>query len=131
VIRSGFEPETYCLEGSCSIQLSYRTNFKRGQNKGKIFVETKQKSRHLAGFFYYALVGFFLSLAALSFFSHFLLHSFGSLSLHLSLHDVVQHSTGQVGSCKLLAFIVAADNEAAINNKIIFFMICCLMILKK
>ena len=22
VIRSGFEPETYCLEGSCSIQLS-------------------------------------------------------------------------------------------------------------
>jgi hypothetical protein len=25
VIRSGFEPETYCLEGSCSIQLSYRT----------------------------------------------------------------------------------------------------------
>ena len=25
VIRSGFEPETYCLEGSCSIQLSYQT----------------------------------------------------------------------------------------------------------
>ena len=23
VIPSGFEPETYCLEGSCSIQLSY------------------------------------------------------------------------------------------------------------
>jgi hypothetical protein len=23
VIQSGFEPETYCLEGSCSIQLSY------------------------------------------------------------------------------------------------------------
>ncbi|MEN9928328.1 MAG: hypothetical protein RLZZ231_249, partial [Bacteroidota bacterium] len=25
VIPSGFEPETYCLEGSCSIQLSYET----------------------------------------------------------------------------------------------------------
>ena len=25
VIPSGFEPETYCLEGSCSIQLSYWT----------------------------------------------------------------------------------------------------------
>lgn len=25
VIRSGFEPETDCLEGSCSIQLSYLT----------------------------------------------------------------------------------------------------------
>ena len=25
VIQSGFEPETYCLEGSCSIQLSYWT----------------------------------------------------------------------------------------------------------
>ncbi len=32
VIRSGFEPETYCLEGSCSIQLSYRTIFFRGAN---------------------------------------------------------------------------------------------------
>jgi hypothetical protein len=27
VIRIGFEPMTYCLEGSCSIQLSYRTGF--------------------------------------------------------------------------------------------------------
>ena len=26
VIRSGLEPETYCLEGSCSIQLSYQTD---------------------------------------------------------------------------------------------------------
>ena len=26
VIRIGFEPMTYCLEGSCSIQLSYRTS---------------------------------------------------------------------------------------------------------
>ena len=25
VIRLGLEPKTYCLEGSCSIQLSYRT----------------------------------------------------------------------------------------------------------
>ena len=29
VIQSGFEPETYCLEGSCSIQLSYWTLNKR------------------------------------------------------------------------------------------------------
>ena len=27
VIRIGFEPMTYCLEGSCSIQLSYRTEW--------------------------------------------------------------------------------------------------------
>gem|GEM_PF-6557441 len=27
VIRIGLEPMTYCLEGSCSIQLSYRTLF--------------------------------------------------------------------------------------------------------
>ena len=26
VIPSGLEPETYCLEGSCSIQLSYGTD---------------------------------------------------------------------------------------------------------
>jgi hypothetical protein len=26
VIRIGFKPMTYCLEGSCSIQLSYRTS---------------------------------------------------------------------------------------------------------
>ena len=25
VIRTGFKPVTYCLEGNCSIQLSYRT----------------------------------------------------------------------------------------------------------
>lgn len=31
VIPSGLEPETCCLEGSCSIQLSYRTKWKRNQ----------------------------------------------------------------------------------------------------
>ena len=32
VIRAGFEPATYCLEGSCSIQLSYRTKWRRGRD---------------------------------------------------------------------------------------------------
>ena len=34
VIRRGFEPLTVCLEGRCSIQLSYRTRLllKRGQS---------------------------------------------------------------------------------------------------
>jgi hypothetical protein len=27
VIPFGFEPKTYCLEGSCSIQLSYGTKY--------------------------------------------------------------------------------------------------------
>jgi hypothetical protein len=31
VIPFGFEPKTYCLEGSCSIQLSYGTEKKTGQ----------------------------------------------------------------------------------------------------
>jgi hypothetical protein len=35
VIRIGFEPMTYCLEGSCSIQLSYRTFFRGGKIKEK------------------------------------------------------------------------------------------------
>ena len=30
VIPFGFEPKTYCLEGSCSIQLSYGTKIKKG-----------------------------------------------------------------------------------------------------
>ena len=29
VIPLGFEPKTYCLEGSCSIQLSYETVARR------------------------------------------------------------------------------------------------------
>ncbi len=36
MIPEGFEPSTYCLEGSCSIQLSYGTNisfFKKTQKK--------------------------------------------------------------------------------------------------
>jgi hypothetical protein len=39
VIPEGFEPSTYCLEGSCSIQLSYGTIwFKKGDPKSP-FVE--------------------------------------------------------------------------------------------
>ena len=30
VIWLGLEPKTYCLEGSCSIQLSYGTDLKKG-----------------------------------------------------------------------------------------------------
>ncbi|MFM1893133.1 MAG: hypothetical protein RIQ90_299 [Bacteroidota bacterium] len=30
MIPFGFEPKTYCLEGSCSIQLSYGTKIKKG-----------------------------------------------------------------------------------------------------
>ena len=33
VIPFGFEPKTYCLEGSCSIQLSYGTGIKRKKFK--------------------------------------------------------------------------------------------------
>jgi hypothetical protein len=32
VIPFGFEPKTYCLEGSCSIQLSYGTSVFRRAN---------------------------------------------------------------------------------------------------
>ena len=37
VIRRGFEPRTDCLEGSCSIQLSYRTIIFAGANIGNFF----------------------------------------------------------------------------------------------
>ena len=47
VIRLGLEPKTYCLEGSCSIQLSYRTSldvfdlsFEKSAAKLVIFSET-------------------------------------------------------------------------------------------
>ena len=41
VIPSGLEPETYCLEGSCSIQLSYQTDlFAFAGAKVDIFSET-------------------------------------------------------------------------------------------
>jgi hypothetical protein len=33
VIRIGFKPMTYCLEGSCSIQLSYRTNLQKNERR--------------------------------------------------------------------------------------------------
>ena len=38
MIRLGLEPKTYCLEGSCSIQLSYRTGLFAGAKVG-IFCE--------------------------------------------------------------------------------------------
>ena len=47
VIRLGLEPKTYCLEGSCSIQLSYRTGLvaydillRKSAAKVDIFSET-------------------------------------------------------------------------------------------
>ena len=47
VIRLGLEPKTYCLEGSCSIQLSYRTSLvvydillRKSAAKVDIFSET-------------------------------------------------------------------------------------------
>lgn len=43
VIRSGFEPETDCLEGSCSIQLSYLTKISKSACKGKTFLLNKKQ----------------------------------------------------------------------------------------
>ena len=43
VIPSGFEPEAYCLEGSCSIQLSYGTDLFDD------FHEIACKGRHFFG----------------------------------------------------------------------------------
>ena len=44
VIRIGFEPMTYCLEGSCSIQLSYRTKSIKPQKGLYQFVSGWQDS---------------------------------------------------------------------------------------
>ena len=41
VIRRGFEPRTDCLEGSCSIQLSYRTIIFAGAKIANIFEISK------------------------------------------------------------------------------------------
>jgi hypothetical protein len=51
VIRIGFEPMAYCLEGSCSIQLSYRTVFRGCKIKEKSALMQK-KSRHKGGIYY-------------------------------------------------------------------------------
>ena len=53
VIRLGLEPKTYCLEGSCSIQLSYRTSlvvdslFRKSAAKVGIFSETAKLFREI------------------------------------------------------------------------------------
>jgi hypothetical protein len=49
VIPSGLEPETYCLEGSCSIRLSYETGT---YQVGKYFIHfsrSYQNSTHTVG----------------------------------------------------------------------------------
>ncbi len=38
VIPFGFEPKTYCLEGSCSIQLSYGTLLKDGKGNKSMHI---------------------------------------------------------------------------------------------
>jgi hypothetical protein len=51
VIRIGFEPMTYCLEGSCSIQLSYRTDYFKKMIL--LFLLPNQRpSRHKVGMLY-------------------------------------------------------------------------------
>ncbi len=46
VIPLGLEPKTYCLEGSCSIQLSYGT-IKAGAKLILFALKTKQKEEYL------------------------------------------------------------------------------------
>ncbi len=41
VIPFGFEPKTYCLEGSCSIQLSYGTNSCRNKKDRQACLQVK------------------------------------------------------------------------------------------
>ena len=47
VIRIGFEPMTYCLEGSCSIQLSYRTRSFQLEVQNKVNLTLIQRKRAL------------------------------------------------------------------------------------
>ena len=52
MIPLGLEPKTYCLEGSCSIQLSYGTNlddylFRKSAAKVDIFSETAKLFREI------------------------------------------------------------------------------------
>ena len=46
VIRRGFEPRTDCLEGSCSIQLSYRTIIFAGAKIAIIFEISKFSAKY-------------------------------------------------------------------------------------
>ena len=43
VMALGFEPRTACLEGRCSIQLSYATIFKDGCKCIKNYIPVKRK----------------------------------------------------------------------------------------
>jgi hypothetical protein len=47
VIPSGFEPETYCLEGSCSIQLSYGTKKKANELALSVFIKSGRQDSNL------------------------------------------------------------------------------------
>jgi hypothetical protein len=44
VIRIGLKPMTYCLEGNCSIQLSYRTE-SRKDNYYRLILLTKRNNK--------------------------------------------------------------------------------------
>ena len=43
VLRAGLEPTTLCLEGRCSIQLSYQSTFKRAVFPGGVWARAQSK----------------------------------------------------------------------------------------
>ena len=58
VIRRGFEPRTDCLEGSCSIQLSYRTIIFAGAKIAIIFDISKFSAKYFQNSALSELVGY-------------------------------------------------------------------------